>query len=289
MSTVVLPEQLPGLIAALPRHGPELRAIGAEWEEQPARGAPVLLEFRPSAPLAGGAIRQLIEALEEELDADIYLHSIFYGATHLRPERSLLLELSVPGPEVVTLIGDDALLEAIAISDCPLHSLHTAHEQVWLRKPGPRELPSIPGKVRLGTIVTGAVLFLGLLAVFIPNFVGMNIRAKRAEVPANVDGIKTAELGYEAAFDRFVPQPSFVPSVEVGKGQRDWPDDTAFATIGWAPDGRVRGAYKVDLGPDGRTDFRVTGICDVDGDGERARYTATRSTQTTLITDDDVR
>ena len=47
------------------------------------------------------------------------------------------------------------------------------------------------------------VAIIGILAaIAIPNFVDMQYRAKRAEVPSNVDGIKTAQIAYDAAFDR---------------------------------------------------------------------------------------
>ena len=48
------------------------------------------------------------------------------------------------------------------------------------------------------------VAIIGILAaIAIPNFVAMQYRAKRSEVPSNVDGIKTAELAYDAAFDTY--------------------------------------------------------------------------------------
>jgi len=120
------------------------------------------------------------------------------------------------------------------------------------------------------------VAIIGILAaIAIPNFVSMQYRAKRAEVPANVDGVKTAELAYDAAFDKFIQQTAFYPSSDVTKAQVTWVTGSAFDTIGWSPDGKVRGAYKVvSLST---TDFRVTGISDVDGDGEISTYTSTKS------------
>ena len=120
------------------------------------------------------------------------------------------------------------------------------------------------------------VAIIGILAaIAIPNFVSMQYRAKRAEIPANVDGIKTAELAYDAAFDQFIEQNSFYPSSSVGKAQVTWNTGSAFDTIGWSPDGKVRGAYRVST--ISSTDFRVTGISDVDGDGTQATYTSTKS------------
>ena len=124
------------------------------------------------------------------------------------------------------------------------------------------------------------VAIIGILAaIAIPNFVAMQYRAKRAEVPSNVDGIKTAQLAYDAAFDVFINETNYQPRTSVagatGKTQVDWVTTSKFATLGWAPDGKVRGIYKV--GSISSTDFRVNGQCNVDGDSVFAEYTATKS------------
>ena len=131
------------------------------------------------------------------------------------------------------------------------------------------------------------VAIIGILAaIAIPNFVGMQYKAKRSEVPSNVDGIKTAQLGYDAAFDSFIQESSFMPSSTVGKHQREWIAGSGFDTLGWGPDGLVRGAYKVVS--TSTTDFRVTGICDVDADTDQTTYTATKSMNAILLTRTDV-
>ncbi|MFM2245205.1 MAG: hypothetical protein RL071_1279 [Pseudomonadota bacterium] len=124
------------------------------------------------------------------------------------------------------------------------------------------------------------VAIIGILAaIAIPNFVAMQYRAKRAEVPSNVDGIKTAQLAYDAAFDVFINEPTFQPRTAItgaaGKTQADWIPTSRFQTLGWAPDGKVRGIYKVNS--ISSTDFRVNGQCNVDGDTVLAEYTATKS------------
>ncbi len=131
------------------------------------------------------------------------------------------------------------------------------------------------------------VAIIGILAaIAVPNFVEMQYRSKRAEVPSNMVGIKTAQLAYDATYDRFIVQSSFIPSGAVGKTQIDWPAGTAFDTIGWSPDGRVRGAYKVvSLSS---TDFVVTGISDVDGDGVQTSFTSTKSINVTMNTDNSI-
>ena len=110
------------------------------------------------------------------------------------------------------------------------------------------------------------VAIIGILAaIAIPNFVNMQYRAKRAEVPANVDGIKTAELAYEASFDQFIhiaegdAHPRDIDSLD--KQQVTWTTGTDFDTLGWGPDGKVRGNYYVN-GSD--NSFTAAGACDVD-------------------------
>ncbi len=124
------------------------------------------------------------------------------------------------------------------------------------------------------------VAIIGILAaIAIPNFVDMQYRAKRAEIPPNVDGIKTAEIAYEAAFDAFMDVTA-APATIPGKTAATWTTGSGFDTLGWEPSGNVRGQYKVTSSTN--TDFLVTGICDVDGDGVNATYTATKSISATL-------
>ena len=130
------------------------------------------------------------------------------------------------------------------------------------------------------------VAIIGILAaIAIPSFVAMQLKAKRAEVPGNVDGIKTAELSYDASFDGFVSAANYPGAV--GKQTQPWSKSAAggFTTIGWAPDGDVRGTYEVtNVQP---TNFDVHGACDVDGDGAPADYTADVDTNASLAAGDE--
>jgi len=130
------------------------------------------------------------------------------------------------------------------------------------------------------------VAIIGILAaIAVPNFVAMQHRAKRAELPLNVDGIKDAEVAYEAAFDTYVTQFSYQPDNDVGKAPRPWKMGSAFDTLGWAPDGDVRGKYQV-IG--NSTAFTIMGRCDVDGDGDQAGYNADNTANAFMWTDSDV-
>jgi len=129
------------------------------------------------------------------------------------------------------------------------------------------------------------VAIIGILAaIAIPNFVSMQYRAKRAEVPSNVDGIKTAELAYEAAFDTFVAAAQHPGAGS--KTQVEWADGSDFDTIGWSPDGKVRGNYSVTSVTN--TNFQAVGECDVDGDGESTSYTATKTLNATIQTANNI-
>jgi len=131
------------------------------------------------------------------------------------------------------------------------------------------------------------VAIIGILAaIAIPNFVAMQYRAKRAEVPSNVDGIKTAQLAYDAAFDTYITHTTLHPTSTAGKTQRQWVTGTGFDTLGWSPDGDVRGQYKVST--TSTTDFLVTGRSDVDGDSTFSSYTSRKSVNAVMTTNNDV-
>lgn len=129
------------------------------------------------------------------------------------------------------------------------------------------------------------VAIIGILAaIAIPNFVAMQLRSKRAEVPSNVDGIKTAEIAYEASFDTFVAAAAH-PSGALGKTPVDWGTNADYSKIGFKPDGQVRGQYTVTLS--GSNDFTVLGEANVDGEGDNSTFQATVSTNATMTSDND--
>jgi len=109
-------------------------------------------------------------------------------------------------------------------------------------------------------------------------------RAWRAEVPSYVDGIKTAQIAYDAMYDTYIQVTSFYPrpTSQLNSQQASWPSGSSFDDLGWAPDGKVRGSYRVLS--TSSTDFLVTGMIDADGDGNPAVFTATKSINTTMVT-----
>lgn len=130
-------------------------------------------------------------------------------------------------------------------------------------------------------LITVAIIGI-LAAIGVPAWHVSQLRAKRAEIPPNVQAIRVAEQGYYSAFDTYVAETAWYPSDlaygETDKQNEAWPDpDSAggFSTIGWTPYGAVRGAYSI---PDGDNDsFEVQGLSNVDGDGEAALYWCTET------------
>lgn len=125
------------------------------------------------------------------------------------------------------------------------------------------------------------VAIIGILAaIAIPNFISMQLKAKRGELPGNVDGIKTAELAYDASFDGYV-NTTASPRTTLDKSAVDWTDNGDWSTLNWKPDGQVRGSYVVVTSA-GATDFTITGTSDVDNDETEVHYTASVNTNATI-------
>jgi len=131
------------------------------------------------------------------------------------------------------------------------------------------------------------VAMLGIFAaIAVPNFIEMQYRVRRAEIPTNLDGIKTAVLAYESAHGHLIEERMPRPDAYPGKRERAWKMGTRFDQIGWVPEGEVHGSYTVTT--QGPGDFSIRGICDVDGDGAQASYTATRHVNARQTTKADV-
>ena len=119
------------------------------------------------------------------------------------------------------------------------------------------------------------VAIIGILAaIAIPNFVSMQYKSKRAEIPQNLKAIKIAEIAYENEFDVYVKCSAYPASPT--KTTQIWTKSASggFRTIDFTPSGEVRGSYMVSTA---QFNFTATGISDVDGDGVSATYITTKS------------
>lgn len=145
-------------------------------------------------------------------------------------------------------------------------------------------------RARLGfsllELMTALAVVMVLAAIAIPSFRHVQLESKRSEGLVNTEGIRTAQLGYEAAHDAWVhawggglPN-AYIPSL-VNEHLQDFPTGTAFDDLAWRPDGQVRcGYYTIphDAGvlcSDGTSPtMEVWGKCDVDGDARAAFFVA---------------
>ena len=131
---------------------------------------------------------------------------------------------------------------------------------------------------------SGAAVVSVLSAIAIPKFVQMQYKAKHGEVLANMGAIQTALMIYEANFDRYIPIQAHPRALEALNGDAvPWTKGSDFDTLGWAPDGHVRGTYWVEIAEDG-TDFTIWGAIDLDANGEAALFQATKTTPPTKVT-----
>ena len=132
------------------------------------------------------------------------------------------------------------------------------------------------------------VAIIGILAaIAIPNYIKYQLSAKRSEVNGAVDGIKNAEAKYDAEHDGYLNalvQPR--GDTLLGKAQTAWVTTaTDWISLGWAPDGNVRGNYAVLVtAASGTTPqtYTITGKSDVDDDSQLYTVTATPDTNATV-------
>lgn len=134
------------------------------------------------------------------------------------------------------------------------------------------------------------VAIIGILAMIaIPAWTDMQNKARRAELPTNVAGIKAAQLAYEASNDTFVST-SVQPRSLVGDGTDrqlfPWPSPNPadWGELDWRPDGDVRGSYSTwQVATAGAADFCVLGHEDVAGDGTFGDYYASASENVSFV------
>ncbi|MCP4870413.1 MAG: hypothetical protein GY898_17045 [Proteobacteria bacterium] len=134
-------------------------------------------------------------------------------------------------------------------------------------------------EAELSLVGPGAVQFaLGTTAAMaISNFIQMQKRAKRTELPTNVDAIRTFQKAHWAEHDTYVALPPAPRGLDALDGDGiDWVSTPEWEAFGWSPDGQVRGVYWVEVSEDGQS-FTVYGTADLDGDGIPCRYQATDS------------
>lgn len=115
------------------------------------------------------------------------------------------------------------------------------------------------------------VSIIGILAtVAIPQYLEMQLKARRAEAPMNVDSIATYAIAYFNSSDEWLDGCALNPAEPLGKTARRFSPtaDACWTALDWEPDGLVRCSYMMERFGSGLTSYnRVTGQCDVDDDG----------------------
>lgn len=138
------------------------------------------------------------------------------------------------------------------------------------------------------------VAIIGILAaIAIPNFVAMQLRAKRSELPTNIDGIRTAEKAYVNEWDAYTTvaaKPATLPSKDQSDFGATFGDGGDWDLLGWVADGKVRGQYKVNAitGTSAGQNFSATAVSDIDGDSKSAYFYANKDTKGTMSSSNSV-
>ena len=133
------------------------------------------------------------------------------------------------------------------------------------------------------------VAIIGILAaIAIPNFVAMQLRAKRSELPTNLDAIRTAEKAYEHEWDVFTTcaaKPTAGPTRDPIPFGQAFGDNSDWDLLGWISDGNVRGVYSVAaiVGSSySSQDFSAVAFADIDGDTTTSQYGADKTNKSTM-------
>lgn len=109
-----------------------------------------------------------------------------------------------------------------------------------------------------------------LAAIAIPQYRIATLKAQRAELPTNVDGIRNAIVAYLSAYDEHADGP-WHPDNSLVTYPRPWhPAPPEWQALGWAPDGDVRGIYHMNAW--GSANPSVQSLSDLDGDGNDFLY-----------------
>jgi prepilin-type N-terminal cleavage/methylation domain-containing protein len=110
------------------------------------------------------------------------------------------------------------------------------------------------------------VAIIGVLAsVAIPSFQNYQLTSKRTEAFSNLASLAKSQKAYFAEFNEFVgvaSEPGYSLNVWPGTEKRDkTPLDSAFADVGWVPDGDVFFDYDTVLPASAGSDCDCTEAC----------------------------
>lgn len=140
-----------------------------------------------------------------------------------------------------------------------------------------------------GFTLTELIILIVMVSIIgnalIPKLRQMELQAMRSEIPVNLKAIRTVEIAYRNDFGVFVTAAQYPPYPTTSLQTWVKPSSGGFATLGWEPEGGVRGSYAVSTTA---VDFTAYGMSDVDGDGTQATFIATSVVEPKLTTDVNV-
>ncbi len=156
-----------------------------------------------------------------------------------------------------------------------------------MERPGARH-PANRGFTLIELMVTVAIVGI-LSSIAIPQYGHFLLRAKRAELPLNLDGVRAVEIGYHAEWDVFTSC-ALLPEELPGRTQVDFGTslygNLDWNHMGWTPDGKVYGQYETTASDEQgfEASFEANVYSDIDGDGNVANYRTTNLVKPTLMT-----
>jgi type II secretory pathway pseudopilin PulG len=131
-------------------------------------------------------------------------------------------------------------------------------------------------------ILVGVAVIAVAILIIVPIVVSSSKSSRLEEVEKNVNAIRIAEIQYHEAFGEYVSAEAAPrPSHAVDANQVPWVATNGFRKLSWAPDTEQVIGSQVQADKDG---FKVIGACDVDGDGERAVFEATKDEEAHAVT-----
>ena len=149
-----------------------------------------------------------------------------------------------------------------------------------------------PGFTLIELMIVVAII--GLLAtIALPSFGVLRLRARRSELPVNLQSIRSAEKAYQHEWDTYTtvqPAPASAP----GRFPRDfghtYGDNTDWDLLGWVPDGLMYGQYQVSVstGALQRQNFSAVAYGDLDGDGVSCVVVSDRQIKSLFVTDNSI-
>ncbi len=112
-----------------------------------------------------------------------------------------------------------------------------------------------------------------LASIAIPNFLRMQLMARRSEMMINLKGIAVSEIAYEALFEDWVDC-DVSPSTPLDRAMHPFDQSAAgWQELGWVPDGMVRCHYNTTVFTNSNGAWvRAIVTCDLDNDNAIATY-----------------